>query len=171
MKKLISITILFVMLVALATTMVSAVTTATLADELYAIGEKYGVSKAIIEREIKEIGVADDATAEKILAAAKEAEDVMVKAGVTDPTELTADQKAELVSIANRIAAEVGCDVEFKAGKIYLSKDGKLLASLTFENGKLVYTGNEMNSVLVVSSIAVLALATIFVARRKLANA
>ena len=171
MKKLISITILFVMLVALATTMVSAVTTATLADELYAIGEKYGVSKAIIARTIKEVGVADDATAEQILAAAKEAAGIMEEVGVTDPTELAPEKRAELVSIANRVATLVDADVSFKDGKIYLSKDGKLLASLTYENGKLVYTGNNVNTVLIVSSVAVLALATVFVARKKLANA
>ena len=171
MKKLISITILFVMLVALATTMVSAVTTATLADELYAIGGKYGVSKAIIERTIKEVGVADDATAETILAKAKEAAAIMEAAGVTDPTELEDAQKNQLASIANEVATLVGADVSFKDGKIYLSKDGKLLSSLTFENGKLVYTGNDISTVLVVSSVAVLALATVFVARKKIANA
>ena len=46
MKKLISIAILFVMVVALSTTMVSAATSETLADELYAIGAQYGMKES-----------------------------------------------------------------------------------------------------------------------------
>ncbi len=171
MKKLISVAILFVMVMTLATTMVSAVTTATLADELYAIGAKYGVSKATIERTIKEVGVTN-AQADDVLAKAKEAEAVMQAAGVTNVSQLSQADKDQLVTIANDAASIVGADVSFKDGKIAISKDGKTLEVISLSsNGTLAYTGNNVSTVLVVSSIAVLALATVFVARRKMANA
>lgn len=171
MKKLISVAILFVMVMTFATTMVSAVTTATLADELYAIGAKYGVSKAIIERTIKEVGVTDGQT-DEILVKANQAVSVMEQAGVTNVSQLSQADRDRLVSIANEAANIVGADVSFKNGKVTISKDGKTLEVISLSsNGTLAYTGNNVSTVLVVSSIAVLALATVFVARRKMANA
>ena len=39
-----------------------------------------------------------------------------------------------------------------------------------FMDGKLAYTGNNMNIVLVVSSVAVIALATVYIVRKKKTN-
>ena len=170
MKKLISIAILFVIVMALATTMVSAVTSSTLGNELYSLGAKYGVSKATIERTIKELDI-NDSQAGQVLAQAKEAVAVMENAGVTDVTKLSQEDRNQLISIANTTASVVGADVTLKDGKIYIDKDGKTLEVVSFQNGKLVYTGNSVNTILVVSSIAIVALTTAFVVRRKSANA
>ena len=53
---------------------------------------------------------------------------------------------------------------------LFKLKDGKLIETVGNNSGKLAYTGNN-NIVLVVSSIAVIALASVAVARKKLANA
>ena len=68
-------------------------------------------------------------------------------------------------------ASIVGITISIKAGVVEFYKDGKLIETATLNNGKLAYTGNSTNVVLVVSSIAIVALATGIVAKKKLANA
>ena len=75
MKKLISIAILFIMVAMLATTIVNAATSSTLADELYALGSKYGMTsqdKVKIERYLADDPVTD-AQANQVMEKAKEA--------------------------------------------------------------------------------------------------
>ena len=74
-------------------------------------------------------------------------------------------------SIANEAASIVGVSLVFKAGTVEIYKDGKLVETLTSNTGTLAYTGNTMNIVLVVSSIAIIALGTAVIARKRLANA
>lgn len=173
MKKLISIAILFVMVAMLATTMVNAATSSTLADDLYALGSKYGMTsadKVKIERYLADNPVTDE-QANQVLAKAQEAVKVMEDAGVTDVTKLTNEQKNQLKTIANEAASIVGVTLTFKNGTVEVYKDGRRIEVITFRDGKLAYTGNNVNLVLVVSSVAVVALATGFVVRKKFANA
>ena len=173
MKKLISIAILFVMVAMLATTMVSAATSSTLANDLYALGAKYGLTsadKVKIERYLADNPVTD-AQANQVMAKAQEAVAIMENAGVTDVKSLTAEQKNQLKSVANEAASVVGLTLTYKSGSVEIYKDGKLVETVTSSNGKLAYTGNNVNLVLVVSSVAVVALATGFVVRKKFANA
>ncbi len=176
MKKLISIAVLFVMVAVLATTIVNAegVTRNTLADELYAIGSKYGLTKenkVEIERYIKEYNVTDKQASE-VYAKATQAVSELEAAGITDIKDVTPELKSRLVSLANSAAEVVGAKLTLANGKLdVVGPDGKLFTTLTYKDGKLVYTGNNVNTVLVVSSVAVLALATAFVAKRKMANA
>ena len=157
MKKLLSIAIVFVMVAVLATTAVNAATSSTLANDLYTIGSKYGMTsadKVKIERYLADNAVTDE-QANQVLAKANEAAKIMDEAGVTNYKDLTADKKNE-----------------FKSGNVEVYKDGKLIETLgVSNNGKLVYTGNNTNVILVVSSVAVVALAAGFVARKKIANA
>ncbi len=173
MKKLISIALLFVMVAMLATTAVNATTNSTLADELYALGSKYGMTsaeKVKIERYLADYPVTDD-QANQVMAKANEAASIMESAGVTDYNQLTAEQKAQLKTIANETASILGLTLTFKNGTVEIYKDGKLIETVTATNGKLAYTGNTTNLILVVSSVAVVALATGFVVRKKFANA
>ena len=94
----------------------------------------------------------------------------MDEAGTTDYKSLSADKKAELKSLANEAASIVGATLSFTANSVEIYKDGKLIETIGNNGGKLAYTGNN-NIVLVVSSIAVIALASVAVARKKLANA
>lgn len=172
MKKLLTISILAVMLVLMTVTGVHAATNDNLAETLYNMGAKYGMTKADkvkIERYLADNKVTDS-EADAIVAKAQEAVKIMEDAGVTDYTKLSADKKAELKTIANQAASIVNVTLVFKANSVEIYKDGKLIETVSNNRGKLAYTGNN-NTVLVVSSIAVIALASVAVARKKLANA
>lgn len=173
MKKLLTISILAVMLVLLAVTGVNATTNDNLAETLYNMGSKYGMTtsdRVKIERYLADYPVTED-EANAIVAKAEEAVAVMEAAGVTDYKELTADQKNQLKSIANEAADIIGVTLVFRTGAVDVYKDGTLIETATLSNsGKLAYTGNN-NIVLVVSAIAAIALVSVAVARKKLANA
>ena len=173
MRKTLVITILFVMVALLATTVVNATSSSELADTLYNLGSKYGMTsadKVKIGRYLADNPVTDD-EANQIVAKAEEAVAIMEEAGVTDITKLSTAQKNQLKTIANEAASIVGITISIKAGVVEFYKDGKLIETATLNNGKLAYTGNSTNVVLVVSSIAIVALATGIVAKKKLANA
>ena len=173
MKKLLTISILAVMLVLMAVTGVNATTNDNLAETLYNMGSKYGMTtsdRVKIERYLADYPVTED-EANAIVAKAEEAVAVMEAAGVTDYKELTADQKNQLKSIANEAASIIGVTLVFRTGAVDVYKDGTLIETATLSNsGKLAYTGNN-NIVLVVSAIAAIALVSVAVARKKLANA
>ena len=172
MKKLLTISILAIALVLMAVTGVNATTNDNLAETLYNIGAKYGMTKADkvkIERYLADYPVTES-EANAIVAKANEAAKVMDEAGVTDFSKLPKDKKAEIKTIANQAASIVGVTLTYKSGSVEIYKNGKLIETVTNNNGKLAYTGNN-NMVLVVSSIAVIALASVAVARKKLANA
>lgn len=168
MKKFLTVSLLFVMLVMAFGGVANAATTSTLADELYAKGAKYGMTtadKVKIERYLAEYPVTDS-EADAILAKADEAVAVMERAGVTSYDKLTTAQKDELKAIAKSAAEIVDVTLVFKVGSVEIYKDGKLIETVTENNGKLAYTGNSVNSVLVVSVIAIIALAITVVAKR-----
>ena len=174
MKKFLTISLLFVMLLMAFATVVNAATSATLADDLYAKGAKYGMTsadKVKIERYLSENPVTD-AEANAVLAKADEAVAVMENAGVTSYDKLATAQKDELKSIAKSAADIVNVKLVFKKGSVEIyDQNGKLIETVTVNNGKLAYTGNNVNSVLVVSIIAIIALAITVVAKKTFANA
>ena len=173
MKKVLSIAILFVMVAMLATTTVNAATNADLASKLYAIGAKYGMTsadKVKIERYLADNPVTD-AEANQVVAKAQQTANVMEAEGVTNVKDLTAEKKEEVKTLLNQAANVVGVNLTFKSGAVEVYKDGKLVETLGTSNGKLAYTGNNVNVILVVSSVAVVALVAGFVARKKFANA
>ena len=172
MKKLLTISILAVMLILMTVTGVNATTNSDLAQTLYNIGAKYGMTsgdKLKIERYLADNPVTES-EANAIVAKANAAAKIMDEAGTTDYKSLSADKKAELKSLANEAASIVGATLSFTANSVEIYKDGKLIETIGNNGGKLAYTGNN-NIVLVVSSIAVIALASVAVARKKLANA
>ena len=91
----------------------------------------------------------------------------MESAGTTDYNKLTDAQKEQLKSIANSAASIVDVKLVFKKGtvEIYDNK-GKLIETVGQNNGKLAYTGNNVNVVLTTSVIAVIALAITVVTKR-----
>ena len=95
----------------------------------------------------------------------------MKAAGTTKYSKLTSEEQARIKTIANEIANIIDVTLVLRADSVEVYKNGKLIETVTFSNtGKLAYTGNN-NIVLVVSSIAIIALATVAVARKKVANA
>lgn len=170
MKKFLTVSLLFVILMMAFATVTNAATSATLANELYAKGAKYGMTsadKVKIERYLSENPVTD-ADADVILAKANEAVTIMENAGAKNYDDLTTAQKEELKTIATAAADVVDVKLVFKAGSVEIyDKDGKLVETVAENNGKLAYTGNNINIVLVVSIIAIIALAITVVAKRK----
>ena len=153
-------------------TLVNATTTATLAEELYAKGKKYGMTsadKVKVERYLSENTVTDE-QANAIVAKADEAIAIMEAAGTTDYSKLTDAQKDQVKSIANSAADIIDVKLVFKKNTVEIYNNaGKLIETIGNNNGKLAYTGNNVNVVLTTSVIAVIALA-ITVATKRISN-
>ena len=172
MKKSLLISILTAVIVMACATLVNAATTATLADELYAKGKKYGMTsadKVKVERYLSENTVTDE-QANAIVAKADEAIAVMEAAGTTDYSKLTDAQKDQVKSIANSAADIIDVKLVFKKNTVEIYNNaGKLIETIGNNNGKLAYTGNNVNVGLTTSVIAVIALA-ITVATKRILN-
>lgn len=169
MKRLTS-AILFVVALILMATTVSATTSAELAQKLYDMGAKYGMTsadKVKIERYLADYPVTDE-QANQIVAEAEKAVKICEEAGVKNYNDLSATQKEELKAIANKVASIVDVTLTFKGKTVEIYKNGKLIETITNNSGKLAYTGNKGNIVLVVSGVAVIALAAGFVAKKKI---
>ena len=174
MKKSLLISILTAVIVMACATLVNAATTATLADELYAKGKKYGMTsadKVKVERYLSENTVTDE-QANAIVAKADEAIAVMEKAGVTNYDKLTKAQKNEVKSIATEAAKVVDLKLVFnkKSVAIY-NNDGKLVETVSNTNGKLAYTGNVVNVVVLATTVVALVAVSAVVARKRIVNA
>lgn len=169
MKKFLTISILVAMLVMAFAGIVNATTTSTLADELYAKGEKYGITtadKVKIERYLSENPVTED-QANQIMAKANEAVAVMEEAGITNYDKLTTAQKDKLKSIATSAADIIDVKLVFKKGSVEIyDNTGKLIETIGENNGKLAYTGNNVSVVLTTSVVAVIALAITVISKR-----
>ena len=169
MKKSLLISILTAVIVMACATLVNAATTATLADELYAKGKKYGMTsadKVKVERYLSENTVTDE-QANAIVAKADEAIAVMEAAGTTDYSKLTDAQKDQIKSIANSAADIIDVKLVFKKNTVEIYNNaGKLIETIGNNNGKLAYTGNNVNVVLTTSVIAVIALAITVATKR-----
>lgn len=169
MKKSLVISILTAVIVMACATLVNAATTATLADELYSKGSKYGMTsadKVKIERYLSENTVTDE-QANAIVAKADEAIAVMEAAGTTDYSKLTDAQKDKLKSIANSAASIIDVKLVFKKNTVEIYDNaGKLIETIGQNNGKLAYTGNNVNVVLTTSVIAIIALAITVATKR-----
>ena len=173
MKRIFAVTILFVVLMTVLATSVSAVSTSEMIEKLYQMGQPYGMTsadKVKMERFFADNPVTE-AQADQIIAKGEEAVALMQAAGTTNYKELTTEQKNQLKSIANEAASIVGVSLVFKAGTVEIYKDGVLVETITSNNGTLAYTGNTTNMILVVSSVAIIALAATAVARRRAVNA
>ena len=176
MKKTLTIAILAVMLIMTMMTIVNAATSSALPNELYAIGSQYGMresDRVKMERYLQEYPLSD-ADCNRILALAQQADQIMKDNNTNNLNDLTGDVKSRLIALANEAAAIAGVTLDFKSDRIDVYKNGKLIETMT-SNDKLPYTGNETNIALVVSSVAVIALAATGIAvatkKRLVANA
>lgn len=96
----------------------------------------------------------------------------MEKAGVTNYDKLTKAQKNEVKSIATEAAKIVDLKLVFnkKSVAIY-NKDGKLVETVSNTNGKLAYTGNVVNVVVLATTVVALVAVSAVVARKRIVNA
>ncbi|MBO4293496.1 MAG: hypothetical protein J5881_03820 [Clostridia bacterium] len=172
MKKALFVTILFVMVAVFATTMVNAATSAELPNLIYEKGSKYGVTeghKVKMERFLEKHPATDE-QADAVMAKVDEVVKVMENAKVTSIAKLSSTDLKKVQDLATEAAAILNIKISWDGTKVTIYYNGKVEDVLDFSD-KLSYTGNETNTVFVVSSIAVVALAAGFIARKKLANA
>ena len=96
----------------------------------------------------------------------------MEKAGVTNYDKLTKAQKNEIKSVATEAAKIVDLKLVFnkKSVAIY-NKDGKLVETVSNANGKLAYTGNVVNVVVLATTVVALVAVSAVVARKRIVNA
>ena len=167
-NKLLAIALIVIMLMMTFATAVFATTSDEVGSKWYAKGKKYGMTsadKVKIERFLSENPVTD-AEADAILAKADEAIAIVEESGVTDLSKLTTAQKNQLKEIAKSAAEIVNVTLVFKTSSVEIYKNGKLIETVTANNGKLAYTGNNLNMILVVSTISIIALAITVAAKR-----
>ena len=176
MKKLLAGTLLLVMLVVLVATTSMAATNADLiayvTSDHKVAGGTAGLTadqRVRAKRYLTENPVTD-AQADAIIAKGDELLAIMESAGVSDPSQLSKADKEKFMAIAQEAADILGLTLVFHAHSVDIYKDGVLIDSGSL-GGKLVYTGNSVNLALVISSIATIALAAGFVAKKRLANA
>lgn len=172
MKKFLTVTVLFVM-IALSCTSVKAMSSEELAEKLYSMGVKYGITaadKVRIERYLDENPVTET-EANALVAKAEEAVKVMEDAGTTNYNKLTDAQKDVIKEKAKEAGQIVDATVVVKKNAVSIVKDGKVLVTIIKDsNGKLSYTGNKLNTTLVASAVAVIALSTAIVIKRRTVN-
>lgn len=166
MKKILSIALLVVLVVTMMMGVVNAASKDATIEEIYKIGQKYGMTESDKLRLKRVVADSTDAQVEQLLVKAKEAAQVMDDAGVTDYNKLSAEQKNKLKTIANEAASAIGVTLTFKKGAVEIYRDGKLIETITNTEGKLSYTGNTTNVVLIASSIAVIALTAVIIKKR-----
>lgn len=179
MKKLLTISILFVMIMTMCTSIVCATTRAELTDQLYAIGSRFGATaadKVRVERFVADNEITD-AQANAIVAKANEIAAIFEAAGATNFSQLSAAQKDQVKSLASDAAGIVGVTLSFKNGNVEAYKNGKLVDSTATPINKpgngssasagetLVYTGS--NSYIAIAVVSVVALATAVVVGKK----
>ena len=97
MKKIKIIVAMLIAIIIMGTANVFAATTNELINEVYSIGSKYGLTnsdKVKIERYLRDNPVTE-AEADKLIEKAKEIDSIMQKAGTTDITKLSEEDKSK----------------------------------------------------------------------------
>lgn len=177
MKKTLAIALIMVIALVMSTTAVNAATNADLIN--YATtnhtvsGKSIGLTdgnKVKVKRYLTDNPVTDEQAAQ-IMAKGDQLIALMEAAGVSDPSKLSKADKAKFISIAQEAASIIGLTLKFNANSVEVYKDGVLIDTGSLGDEKAAYTGNNVNTALVVSLVAVLALAIGLVAKKRMANA
>ena len=160
MEKILTISIIFIMVAMLAITTVKAVSGATIVEDIYkSRGERYVADNPVTDEQ-----------AATIYAKAQEAVKVLEEAGATDvkklDKQLNKEQKIKFEGICQEAAGVLGLTLTYKDGCVEVYKDGKKIDTYTFTD-KLPYTGNIVNIVVVASCVVVIALAVYSIVRKK----
>ena len=172
MKKVLLSTIVFVMLALCFATMVFATTGAELPQRIYEKGAKYGVTqghKVKMERYLARHPITDE-QADQVMAKVDEVVKVFENAGVTNLAKLSSADLKKVQDLATEAATIVDVKIVWRGTTVDIYYNGKVEETISF-SAEMPNTGDETNIALVVSSVAVVALAAGFIARKKFANA
>ena len=172
MKKTLLSVVLFVIVALFATTMVNATTGAELPEAIYNKGSKYGVTqshKVKMERFVAKHPVTDE-QANQVMAKVDEVVAVLENAKVTNVADLSSADLKKVQDLSTEAAAIVNVKIVWRGTTVDIYYNGKVEDTLSFSK-TMTNTGDETNIALVVSSVAVVALAAGLVIRKKLVNA
>lgn len=178
MKRVLTASLLVVLVLILASTVVKATTQSELEAYLTKAhtiaGEEVSLTEADkvkVERYFAE-NTLTDAQATAIKGKVDEAIAIMDKAGVADPTKLSSSDKTKLLNVAETAAQEAGLTltVNSKDNTVELYQDGKLIESVSFEE-KLVQTGSNNLVFVVLAGVAIIAVVATVVVKKVKANA
>lgn len=179
MKKLLKVTLAFVLIVLCYTTVAKAATTDELiayASKTFTIaGKQVKLSDADVlkvKRYLSENPVTSS-DADRIIAKAEQIISIMRAEGVADITKLSKAKKDEVLKLAQEAAAITGATLTYdstnKAITVY--KNGKKVESVSLQNYKFVQTGSDNTMYVVIPTVAVISVATVIILRKKKANA
>mgnify|MGYP001852181006 FL=1 len=179
MKRLATVTLLIVMVVAFLAGTVNAATESELLEylsqEFTVGGETVSISEADkvkIERYLNENEVTAE-QADAVIAKVDEAVAVLEAAGETDITKLSQEDKNKLMGIANDAASVLGLSLSYDASTKTLSvyKDGQLIESTSITSSEeLVQTGMTNYVYIAILAVVVIAIAAVVIKRAR-ANA
>lgn len=180
MNKVLKITLV---LVAILLCTVSAVKAATTNELIAHISKTYTIAGKSVKlsdsdlvkakRYLAEYPVSS-ADADKIISKIDEGVALMNKAGVSDPNKLSKAQKSELLNIAQEAAKLAGATISYDANNrsVAIYRDGKQYDSVSLTSYKFASTGaNNMIYVITTLGVAIIAIATVIVYRKRKVNA
>lgn len=177
MKKFLKITIVFVILLFCAVSVVNAATN----DELVKyVSKNFNIAgksvnigaenKRKVERYLNAHPVTNE-QADQIIAKVDEAVKLMNDAGVSNPAKLNKDQKEKLVSIAKDAASIAGATISYdsKNETVTVYYNGAVFDTVSVNSQKgLVQTGNDYSFVVYgIAGVAVIAVATLVIRKKK----
>lgn len=176
MKKVLSILLLVAMIFGVATTVNAATANEQFLSYLKAgfevAGEKLTLTEADlvkVERYLNEYPLTEEQLTE-LKAQIEAVVNYMNEQGTANPYDLTKSEKEVVFSMAKEAASIIDAELKINTqdNTMTLYKDGKAVETVTVSNGKLVYTGNNYTSIIVVSIIAIIAVATAIISKKKL---
>lgn len=200
MKKVLSILVMSMIVLMLCSVKVSAFSQQEFLDTLYSKISPYGATnadKVKIERYLNENPITET-EANQVLAKTNEATEVMRVAGASSYSQLTPELKKQVRTKATEAAKVVDVELKFSGKTVTAIKDGKEIEKIAYNppatpsnngNGnptapatnagagattsprKLAYTGNDYNVLLIISTIAVTALVSTIVIKKKIVRA
>ena len=166
MKKSIVLTAIVALVMLMSTTVFAS---ASLADKIYEKGKAYGVTEEFRNRMEKYFS-SNEVTEEQetfVLGKADECIKIMDEAGVKDVTKLSTGDVNKIKTLVQEAATKLGLTVTFHSDNkgFTVSKNGKTIdVFLLSSSNKLVYTGSNTLSVVMVS-LSAMAVAVFAVAK------
>lgn len=179
MKKLLTVTLLVVLMLTIATTTMAATESELLAyvSKTFTIaGEEVSISasdKVKVERYLNEYEVTEE-QADQVVAKIDEVVAIMNEAGVSDLTKLSQEDKQRVIAIANEAASILGLELKYDAStkEISVYKEGKLIETTTLASSTtLAQTGSTNYAYIVVPAVAIIAIAIAVIAKKAKVNA
>ena len=179
MKKTLAILGTVLLVLALLTTVANAATEEELANFVKQPHKIAGQTKQITAEQKVEVDrfldthEVTDAQADSVIAKIKEGIAIMDKAGTADLDKLKTADKTELTNIAKEVAKILNLKLKINssAKRVEIYENGTFLTSVPYGDDGLAKTGANYLPYVVASVIAIFAVATVIIAKKRTVNA